>query len=137
MLKEQRRERDAMHPTSDKSRFYAKPTYLKSCSCTRMLFQADNRNCAAIDAQNASGSPCLFTMPRSQHVFPKASCISVLYVRNHTLPVASFLLLPFAVFDLLTCPLSRYFSMLFRNFFWPSKEFLSDIFVRISIFRKA
>lgn len=30
-------------------------------------------------------SPCLFTMPRSRHVFPKAPCISVLRLRNHTL----------------------------------------------------
>lgn len=32
-----------------------------------------------------SVSPCLFTTLRSRHVFPKAPCISVLRLRNHTL----------------------------------------------------
>lgn len=74
---------------------------------------------------------CLFTMPRSWYVFLKTPCISVLRLRNHTLSFLPlvFLFFLFVVFDLLVCPLSRYFLMFFRNFFLPSKEFLV-VFVR-------
>lgn len=52
--------------------------------------------------------PCLFTMPRSRHVFPKAPCISVLRLRNHTLPflllaLLSFLHLPYSICLLALC----------------------------------
>lgn len=102
-----------------------------------MLFhQADSRNCAAMDARNASGSPCfrvylrchvVDTFFRKRLAFPFYASVTTPYRLTLPLPLV-FLLSPFAVFDLLACPLSRYFSMLLRNFFRSSKEFLSEHF---------
>lgn len=73
---------------------HTKPRAWLRSFVTRSCFshQVDSWNCTTVDALHPVFS-CLFTMLRSRHVFPKAPCISVLRLRNHTLffiPLWSF-----------------------------------------------
>ena len=119
----------------------AKATQLRSCSWNSNAFpgqQSKLRDHGCAKRLGLTLFPCLFTIPRSRHVFPKASCTFPFYasVTTHLpfliLTLFIFLRLPYSICLFALCHVT--FQRL-GNFFRSSKEFLSDVFVcHVSLF---